>query len=43
MVDKVVEETRRNRIWDPDRWERIRAQAMCRMPQCTEWMTCSVL
>lgn len=27
MVDKVVEETRRNRIWDPDRWERIRTQA----------------
>ena len=27
MFDKVVEETRRNRIWDPDRWERIRAQA----------------
>ena len=27
MIDKVVEETRQNRIWDPDRWERIRAQA----------------
>ena len=27
MVDKVVEETHQNRIWDPDRWERIRAQA----------------
>ena len=27
MFDKVVEETRQNRIWDPDRWERIRAQA----------------
>ena len=27
MVDKVVEETRQNRVWDPDRWERIRLQA----------------
>ncbi len=27
MVDKVLEEIRLNRVWDPDRWERIKAQA----------------